>query len=98
MKQKRYQDKSGNDLIDHWAATRSREVFRAIMYAMVEKYNTRLGKKDDILAEVTKMADYINRWKEYEAIWVANDVSSKKEVEMLANHYAAININALGSW
>lgn len=74
-KQERYldEDGSGEDLIDHWAKTRTRDQFRAIMYAMVEKYNKRLGKKDLVINEVAKMADYMNRWLEYERIWAKED-------------------------
>lgn len=68
-KQERYQDGRGDDLIDRWAKNRTHEQFRDIMFAMVEKYDVRLGKKDSILSEVTKMTDYMNRWLEYEKIW-----------------------------
>jgi len=73
VKQPRYLKEDGTDTIDKWAATRSHEVFREIMYAQVEKYNDRLGKKAPILEEVTKMADYMNRWVEYEKIWSKED-------------------------
>ena len=69
VKQPRYLKEDGTDTIDKWAATRTHEVFREIMYAQVEKYNDRLGEKDPILEEVTKMADYMNRWVEYEKQW-----------------------------
>ena len=69
-KQPRYLKADGTDTIDKWAATRSHEVFREIMYAQVEKYNDRLGKKAPILEEVSKMADYMNRWVEYEKVWI----------------------------
>ena len=44
------------------------------MWAMMEKYNTRLGRKDSIISEVGKMADYMNRWLEYETKWAKEDV------------------------
>jgi len=69
VKQPRYLKEDGTDTIDKWAATRSHEVFREIMWAMMEKYKDRLGKKDPIPQEVGKMADYMNRWLEYEKIW-----------------------------
>ena len=69
MKQERYKSEDGKDLIDKWAETYEPEQFRLIMWAMVEKYNTRLGKKDSIVSEVGKMADYMNRWLEYEKEW-----------------------------
>ena len=69
MKQERYKNEDGSDLIDRWANTYEQEAFRMLMWAMVEKYNTRLGKKDSIVSEVGKMADYMNRWLEYEKEW-----------------------------
>ena len=69
MKQERYLNDDGTDTIDKWAATRSNEAFRDIMFAQVEKYHDRLGKKDSIVSEVGKMADYMNRWLEYEKEW-----------------------------
>ena len=77
MKQERYKNDTGNDLIDRWAETYEHEQFRMIMWVMVEKYNTRLGKKDSIVKEVGKMADYMNRWLEYEKEW-ANSQSLLK--------------------
>lgn len=70
-KQERYLSKAteNKDLIDQWAERMSHEEFRAVMFAQVEKYNTRLGKKDVIVNEVTKMHDYMNRWLEYEEKW-----------------------------
>ena len=69
MKQERYTDDKGKDLIDRWAETYEPEQFRLIMWAMCEKYNTRLGRKDSEVSEVGKMADYMNRWLEYEKEW-----------------------------
>ena len=77
MKQERYKNDTGTDLIDRWAETYEHEQFRMIMWVMVEKYNTRLGKKDSIVKEVGKMADYMNRWLEYEKEW-ANSQSLLK--------------------
>ena len=65
-KQDRYKDKEGRDLIDRWAVNFEPAEFRVIMWAMMEKYQTRLGKKDDIKKEVYKIADYAQRWLEYE--------------------------------
>ena len=73
MKQERYLKDDGTDTIDKWAATRSNEVFRDIMFAQVEKYHDRLGKKDSIVSEVGKMADYMNRWLEYEKEWADSE-------------------------
>ena len=69
VKQKRYTDDDGRDLIDKWAETYQHDQFRLIMWAMMEKYNTRLGRKDSTISEVSKMADYMNRWLEYETQW-----------------------------
>ena len=66
MKQERYRVGEGKDLIDRWAETKTPEQFRTIMFAMIEKYETRLGKKDSVVNEVTKMADYMERWRQYE--------------------------------
>lgn len=80
MKQERYLNEDGTDTIDKWAATRTNEVFREIMFAQVEKYNDRLGKKDSIVSEVGKMADYMNRWLEYEKEW-ADSQNLQRRVE-----------------
>lgn len=65
-KQTRYLEEDGKDLIDRWADRYTPEEFRLIMWVMIEKYQTRLGKKDDIAKEVRKIADYANRWAEVE--------------------------------
>lgn len=59
-------ERSGKDLIDRWHERYTPQEFRVLMFAMIEKYNERLGKKDDIAQEVRKMADYANRWAEKE--------------------------------
>jgi hypothetical protein len=61
-------ERDGKDLIDRWHERYSAEEFRVLMFAMIEKYNERLGKKDDIAQEVRKMADYANRWAEKEEL------------------------------
>ena len=58
--------RDGKDLIDRWHERYSAEEFRVLMFAMIEKYNERLGKKDDIAQEVRKIADYAQRWAEKE--------------------------------
>lgn len=78
MKQERYKDDEGKDLIDRWAETYQHEQFRLIMWAMMEKYNTRLGKKDSIIEEVIKMHDYMSRWLEYERVWHEDRSDTKK--------------------
>jgi len=62
IKQQRYTDESGQDLIDKWEERYSIEEFRLIMWVQMEKYNERLGKKDAPEKEVAKIADYANRW------------------------------------
>lgn len=66
-KQERYLDLDGKgDYIDECARTLTPEEFRGAMKFTIGKYMKRLGKKDEILKEVTKIADYSNRWLEYE--------------------------------
>ena len=62
MKQERYVGKDGKDLIDRWEEKYTIEEFRLVMWSVIERYNERLGKKDDPVQEVAKMADYIGRW------------------------------------
>jgi len=66
MKQPRYQDSTGDDWIDECARTLSIEEFRGAMKFTIGKYLRRCGKKDAINKEVTKAADYCDRWAEYE--------------------------------
>lgn len=65
-KQERYLIEEGKDYIDQCAETMTVEEFRGAMKFNIGKYGQRLGKKDDILKEVTKIADYANRWLLYE--------------------------------
>jgi len=62
----KYKDKEGKDLIDRWEERYTIEEFRVLMWAMIEKYNERLGKKDSPVSEVRKIADYATRWLEVE--------------------------------
>lgn len=66
-KQKRYCDENGMDLIDRWAERYSPDEFRLIMLAMIEKYMTRMGKKDSVSMECRKIADYALRLAEVES-------------------------------
>lgn len=52
----------GTDLIDEWWERYTPEVARILMWEQVKKYMNRLGKKDPIHIEVSKMADYLARW------------------------------------
>ena len=60
-KQERYLQEDGKDLIDKWAERYTQEEFRLIMLAMIEKYMTRMGRKDSIASECRKIADFANR-------------------------------------
>lgn len=57
-----YVGENGKDLIDKWHEEYPIEIFRVLMFEQMRKYNTRLGKKDDIKKEVGKIANYANRW------------------------------------
>lgn len=66
-KQQRYQDNNGEDWIDECARTLTCEEFRGAMMFTMGKYIRRMGKKDDVKQEVGKLADYANRWLQYES-------------------------------
>jgi len=66
IKQPRYQDDKGEDWIDEFARTKTVEEFRGAMSFSIGKYNRRCGKKDEVLKEVKKVADYAQRWVQYE--------------------------------
>lgn len=71
-KQERYKSSDGQkDLIDEWAEKYSRDEFRAIMRAQVEKYYSRYGKKDNVVSESRKAADYAMRLHQYEVKWAS---------------------------
>jgi hypothetical protein len=66
-KQERYKDADGKlDYIDECTVKFTPEEFRGAMKFTIGKYQSRLGKKDNIVQEVTKIADYANRWLQYE--------------------------------
>lgn len=64
-KQDRY-TKDGKDWIDKCAETFTVDEFRGAMKFTIGKYLERVGKKDAIELEVYKMADYCDRWLQYE--------------------------------
>jgi len=66
VKQERYQDQTGDDWIDECARTFTPEEFRGAMKFTIGKYTRRVGKKDAIIQEIEKIADYANRWLDYE--------------------------------
>lgn len=61
-----YQDKQGEDWLDECARTMTPEEFRGAMKFVIGKYLRRLGKKDNIIQELGKVADYNERWVQYE--------------------------------
>lgn len=61
MKQERYKQ-GDKDLIDRWEDRYTPEEFRLVMWAIIERYGTRVGKKDDPVQEVGKILDYVQRW------------------------------------
>lgn len=65
-KQDRYQDAQGDDWIDEFARTSTPEEFRGAMAFSIGKYVRRMGKKDERIREIKKIADYANRWADYE--------------------------------
>jgi hypothetical protein len=65
-KQQRYTDSDGLDWIDKSASQFDCDEFRGAMKFTIGKYMERLGKKDSIVNEVRKIADYAQRWLQYE--------------------------------
>mgnify|MGYP000638523424 CR=1 FL=1 len=57
---------NGKDLIDRSAESYKTDEFRGAMRFNIEKYIDRLGKKDSLVKELRKIADYANRWADYE--------------------------------
>ena len=62
----------GADLIDDWWNDYQPEIARILMWEQVRKYQNRLGKKDPVHIEVSKMADYLRRWAEKEQELASN--------------------------
>jgi len=61
-----YLDESGEDWLDECARTLSSQEYRGAMKFVIGKYLRRLGKKDNTVQELAKVADYTNRWIQYE--------------------------------
>jgi hypothetical protein len=59
-------EEDGEDLIAQWARTKTPVEFRAAMLFNIEKYQRRYGKKDDVVSESRKIADYSSRLAQYE--------------------------------
>ncbi|MAL97165.1 MAG: hypothetical protein CL583_01825 [Alteromonadaceae bacterium] len=66
-KPERYRNQHGDDWIDDCARTMTPEEFRGAMKFTLGKYIRRAGKKDEIRQEIRKIADYAQRWLEYES-------------------------------
>lgn len=64
-KQDRYQDAKGEDWIDECERTLTPEEFNGAMKFTIGKYVRRAGKKDELIKEVEKVADYAQRWLQY---------------------------------
>lgn len=75
-KEDRYKNKEGKDLIDQWWEEYSIEECRILMFEQMRKYKTRLGKKDNPVSEVEKIANYASRWleKEKERVQLSLDI------------------------
>jgi len=56
----------GKDLIARSSESYKVDEFRGAMRFNIEKYIDRLGKKDSLVKELRKIADYANRWADYE--------------------------------
>ena len=66
MKQKRYLNEDGTDWIDECAAKFTPEEFRGAMKFTIGKYKKRMGLKDAVALEESKINDYEDRWADYE--------------------------------
>ena len=66
VKQQHYQSNTddGIDLIDFWYMQMTPEEFQGAMKSNLQRYSTRLGRKDDRIAELKKIEDYARRYRE----------------------------------
>lgn len=66
VKQQHYQSNTddGIDLIDFWHMQMSPEEFRGAIKSNLMRYSTRLGRKDEEIAELNKIIDYAERYRE----------------------------------
>ncbi|MFF5907874.1 DUF3310 domain-containing protein [Staphylococcus cohnii] len=66
IKQQHYQSNTddGIDLIDFWHMQMSPEEFRGAIKSNLMRYSTRLGRKDEEIAELNKIIDYAERYRE----------------------------------
>ncbi len=65
-KTKHYTNSSGRDLIDEWIDNDDPIEVRAKIISNIQRYARRYGKKDDILKESIKIANYADRLVKYE--------------------------------
>lgn len=66
VNQQHYQSNTddGIDLIDFWHMQMTDEEFQGAMKSQISKYAIRLGRKDDLISELTKIEDYARRYRE----------------------------------
>ena len=66
IKQQHYQSNTddGIDLIDFWHMQMNPEEFRGAIKSNLMRYSTRLGRKDEEIAELNKIIDYAERYRE----------------------------------
>ncbi len=65
-KQERYKNEDGTDFLEEFMESHTVAEVRGAMLFTIGKYQSRLGKKDAVVNEVRKMADYAARWLKYE--------------------------------
>ncbi len=65
-KTQHYTNKSGRDLIDEWIDNDDPIEVRAKIIGNIQRYSRRYGKKDDMLKESIKIANYATRLLQYE--------------------------------
>ena len=76
-KQEKYKGDKG-DFIDEYFEESTTEEFRGAMEFTIQKYWKRMGKKDDILLELYKIADYSMRFYEKEKLRRAIEIEKAK--------------------
>lgn len=66
IKQQHYQSNTddGIDLIDFWYMQMTPEEFQGAMKSNLQRYSTRLGRKDERIQELKKIEDYARRYRE----------------------------------
>jgi len=66
VKEQHYQSNTddGIDLIDFWYMQMTPEEFQGAMKSNLQRYSTRLGRKDDRIKELIKIEEYARRYRE----------------------------------